>query len=242
MSLPSQSCWSDPLLYRYLFWKAEKVGLLFSNPKSCQYFSFCFIWNKCYIKSHQGRKKRKRKSNPLIKRHIIAIVPFSVFSQATSVNMIPPFLSKLTDTEKKSPDKREKTKNTLEKEKKRKKKKKTSTTNTVAVVVKICGLREEKKKKKTPTATVQEVFLEQGAVRAVWILSAMTVRGAAGCSASAFVRPLALQNVASWLISGPKDVRWASSTLARRKNKGRHDASGHTYSCTRIRIHSHFTL
>lgn len=35
--------------------------------------------------------------------------------------MIPPFLSKLTDTEKKSPDKREKTKNTLEKEKKRKK-------------------------------------------------------------------------------------------------------------------------
>lgn len=38
--------------------------------------------------------------------------------------MIPPFLSKLTDTEKKSPDKREKTKNTLEKEKKRKKKKK----------------------------------------------------------------------------------------------------------------------
>lgn len=242
MSLPSQSCWSDPLLYRYLFWKAEKVGLLFSNPKSCQYFSFCFIWNKCYIKSHQGRKKRKRKSNPLIKRHIIAIVPFSVFSQATSVNMIPPFLSKLTDTEKKSPDKREKTKNTLEKEKKRKKKKKTSTTNTVAVVVKICGLREEKKKKKTPTATVQEVFLEQGAVRAVWILSAMTVRGAAGCSASAFVRPLALQNVASWLISRPKDVRWASSTLARRKNKGRHDASGHTYSCTRIRIHSHFTL
>lgn len=111
--------------------------------------------------------------------------------------MIPPFLSKLMDTEKKSPDKREKTKNTLEKEKKRKKKKKTSTTNTVAVVVKICGLREEKKKKKTPTATVQEVFLEQGAVRAVWILSAMTVRGAAGCSASAFVRPLALQNVAS---------------------------------------------
>lgn len=90
MSLPSQSCWSDPLLYRYLFWKAEKVGLLFSNPKSCQYFSFSFIWNKCYIKSHQGRKKRKRKSNPLIKRHIIAIVPFSVFSQATNVNMIPP--------------------------------------------------------------------------------------------------------------------------------------------------------
>lgn len=36
--------------------------------------------------------------------------------------MIPPFLSKLTDTEKKSPDKREKTKNTLEKEKKKEKK------------------------------------------------------------------------------------------------------------------------
>lgn len=62
------------------------------------------------------------------------------------------------------------------------------------------------KKKKTLTATVQEVFLEQGAVRAVWILSAMTARGAAGCSASAFVRPLALQNVASWLISGSKEM------------------------------------
>lgn len=242
MSLPSQSCWSDPLLYRYLFWKAEKVGLLFSNPKSCQYFSFSFIWNKCYIKSHQGRKKRKRKSNPLIKRHIIAIVPFSVFSQATSVNMIPPVSQQTHGHGKKESRQERKNKEHFRKRKEKKKEKKTSTTNTVAVVVKICGLREEKKKKKTPTATVQEVFLEQGAVRAVWILSAMTVRGAAGCSASAFVRPLALQNVASWLISGPKDVRWASSTLARRKNKGRHDASGHTYSCTRIRIHSHFTL
>lgn len=144
MSLPSQSCWSDPLLYRYLFWKAEKVGLLFSNPKSCQYFSFCFLWNKCYIKSHQGRKKRKRKSNPLIiKRHI---VPFSVFSQATSVNMIPLFLSKLTDTEKKK--KRVQTRERKNKEHFRKKKK-TSTTNTVAVVVKICGLREEGKKENT---------------------------------------------------------------------------------------------
>lgn len=112
--------------------------------------------------------------------------------------MIPPFLSKLTDTEKKESRQERKNKEHFRKRKEKKKeKKKTSTTNTVAVVVKICGLREEKKKKKTPTATVQEVFLEQGAVRAVWILSAMTVRGAAGCSASAFVRPLALQNVAS---------------------------------------------
>lgn len=108
--------------------------------------------------------------------------------------MIPPVSQQTHGHGKKSPDERER------KNKKhfRKKEKKETTTNTVAVVVKICGLREEKKKKKkTLTATVQEVFLEQGAVRAVWILSAMTARGAAGCSASAFVRPLALQNVAS---------------------------------------------
>lgn len=89
-------------------------------------------------------------------------------------------------------EREKKQKNTLEKKKKKKDNNKYS-----GRCCEDMRAKGGEKKKKTLTATVQEVFLEQGAVRAVWILSAMTVRGAAGCSASAFVRPLALQNVAS---------------------------------------------
>lgn len=137
-------------------------------------------------------EKKKKKIQSLNQAHIITIVPFRVFSQATNVNMIPPVSQQTHGHGKKeSRQEREKTKNTLEKEKKKDNNKYSG---------RCCEDMRAKggeKKKKTPTATVQEVFLEQGAVRAVWILSAMTVRGAAGCSASAFVRPLALQNVAS---------------------------------------------
>lgn len=64
---------------------------------------------------------------------------------------------------------------------------------------------EKTKEIKTLTATTQEHFLGQGAVRAVWILSAMKARGAAGCAASTFIQPLALEGVASRLVSGLKE-------------------------------------
>lgn len=68
----------------------------------------------------------------------------------------------------------------------------------MAVVVEICGLVKggrKQKKMKTLTATTQEYFLGQGAVRAVWIISAMKARGAADCAASTFTQPLALLDV-----------------------------------------------
>lgn len=49
---------------------------------------------------------------------------------------------------------------------------------------------------KTVTATTQEPSLGRGAA---WILSGMKARGAAG---SAFIQPLALEGVASRLVSG----------------------------------------
>lgn len=119
----------------------------------------------------------------------------------------------------------------------------------MAVVVEICGLRGRRKQNKTKkeiktlTATTQEYLLGQGAVRAVWILSAMKARGAAGGAASTFIQPLALEGVASRLDSRLKEeVQWASSTLARKKNWGRHYASSHIYSLTHTRVHTHFIL
>lgn len=108
--------------------------------------------------------------------------------------MIPPVSQQTHGHGKKSPDERER-KNKKHFRKKEKKRDNNKYSGRCCEDMRAKG--GEKKKKKTLTATVQEVFLEQGAVRAVWILSAMTARGAAGCSASAFVRPLALQNVAS---------------------------------------------
>lgn len=55
------------------------------------------------------------------------------------------------------------------------------------------------------TATTQEYFLGQGAVRAVWILSAMKARGAAGGAASTSMQPLALEGVAGRLVGGLKE-------------------------------------
>lgn len=91
----------------------------------------------------------------------------------------------------------------------------------------ICGLKEERTKKreiKTLTATTLRniMFLGQGAVRAVWILSAMKARGAAACcTASAFIPPLARSLWKVWPAGLEREVQWASSTLARKKNKGR---------------------
>lgn len=93
------------------------------------------------------------------------------------------------------------------------------------------------------TATTQEYFLGQGAVRAVWILSAMKARGAAGGAASTFIWPLALEGVAGRRVSGLKrEVQWASSTLARKKNKGRHYASSHIYSLTHTSIRTLYSV
>lgn len=64
------------------------------------------------------------------------------------------------------------------------------------------------KEMKTVTATVQEHFPGgRGAVRAVWILSAMKARGAAGYAASTSVQLLALEGVASRLVSGLREVQ-----------------------------------
>lgn len=112
-----------------------------------------------------------------------------------------------------------------------------------------CGdMQEENKKKlKTLTATTQEYLLGLGAVRAVWILSAMKARGAAGR------RRLNVHTAArSGRCGQPasrraeREVQWASSTLARKKNKGRHYASSHMYSLahphTRTRVQTHVIL
>lgn len=96
---------------------------------------------------------------------------------------------------------------------------------------------------KTLTATTQEYFLGQGVVRAVWILSAMKARRAAGCSASTFIQPLALEGVASWLVSGLKERSSGLHQLSpKKKNKGRHYASRHIYSLTHAFIHTLYSV
>lgn len=98
--------------------------------------------------------------------------------------------------------------------------------------MRVKGGENKKREIKTLTATTLRniMFLGQGAVRAVWILSAMKARGAAACcTASAFIPPLARSLWKVW----PAGLKERSSGL-HQLSPGRRTradfASSHIYS------------
>lgn len=131
--------------------------------------------------------------------------------------------------------------------------KKTLTTNTMAVVVEICRFKGKKNKKKLkhwqlPRRNIswdREQLGQYGSL-VQWRPEEQPVarpQRSYGRAASTFIRPLALEGVAGRRVIGLKrEVQWASSTLARKKNKGRHYASSHIYSLTHTHVHTYFIL
>lgn len=190
-----------------------------------------------------SRMKQGGKKRSLIKRRIIATVPLG-FQQGRQCKHNPPFFPQWAQNIAST--------NRRTRGQKKSRWQKTNKTQqvTLAVVVVICGFRGKKstdKIKKHWQLPFRSISWGQGAIRAVWILSAMKARGVAGCAASMFIQPLAPEGVASRLSRrAEREVQWASSTLARRKNKGRHYASCHIYSLTHTRArtstHTLYTL